>query len=264
MTASELTARFDVAEALAREAGALALGYFHEPGTFKATLKGAQDVASEVDGMVEALIRERLLAAFPGDGFLGEEDGVSEGAEAAPGIWVVDPIDGTANFVNHIPVWSVSIAYVVGNSIEIGLVYDPNADELFAARRGQGATVDGVAERASPATSLTAGTVGIGYSPRTSPEPVVQAIAGLLEAGGMYQRNGSGALMLAYVAAGRLLGYYEPHINAWDCLAGILLVQEAGGWTSDFLAGDGLYKGNPLTAAAPGVATALWAVVGMD
>ena len=162
------------------------------------------------------------------------------------------------------PLWCVSIAYVRQGRIEVGVIYDPNADELFAARHGQGAFCGEARISCSAADSLTQGTVGIGYSTRTSAATAVDSIRRLLDAGGIYQRNGSGALMLAYVGAGRLLGYLEAHINAWDCLAGILLVREAGGWTNDFLANDGLRHGNPVIAAAPGVTDAVRAVAAFD
>lgn len=257
MSDERLTARLGAAEAVAREAGQEALSFFRAPETISVKAKGRQDFVSQVDGAVERLIRERLAARFSDDGFIGEEDGADLDAAADAGIWVIDPIDGTANFVSGVPVWCVSIAYVVGDVIELGVIYDPNREELYSARRGQGAWRNGRQIRASRAGSLDEGTVGIGYSPRTAVAPVTGAIERLLTAGGMYQNNGSGALMLAYVAAGRLIGYCEAHINAWDCLAGILLVNEAGGWTSDFLADGGLLKGNPIVAAAPGVAEAL-------
>ena len=216
-------------------------------------------MATAVDREVEELIRARLADSFPDDGFLGEEAGGAPG-EAT---WVVDPIDGTACFVAGIPVWCVSIAFVVGREIEIGVVYDPNADELFAARRGGGAWLDGTPLSPAPATSLADGTTGIGYSLRRPGQATLDVLAPLLAADGMFQRNGSGALMLAYVAAGRLIGYFEAHINSWDCLAGLALVREAGGWTSDYLTGDALASGNPLAAAAPGLAAEMQRLTGL-
>ena len=255
--------RLQAAKDIAREAGRTALAYFRNPDGLEVIAKGRQDFVSEADHAVEALIRARLQDLFPEDGFLGEEGGAAIHDKDA-GLWVVDPIDGTTNFINQVPVWCVSIAYVLQGRIEVGVVYDPNADELFAARRGHGAFRGETPMATSAADSLTQGTVGVGYSTRTSGATAVDSIRRLLEAGGIYQRNGSGALMLAYVGAGRLLGYLEAHINAWDCLAGILLVREAGGWTNDFLANDGLLQGNPVIAAAPGVADAVCAVAGFD
>ena len=269
-----LAVRFRAAKDIAREAGQTALDYFRDPDALKVVSKGPQDFVSQADRAVETLIRDRLHELFPDDGFLGEEGGAEEGGAEeggaeegdrdASGLWVVDPIDGTSNFINRVPLWCVSIAYVRQGRIEVGVIYDPNADELFAARRGQGAFCGEARISCSAADSLTQGTVGIGYSTRTPVAPAVDGIRRLLDAGGMYQRNGSGALMLAYVGAGRLLGYLEAHINAWDCLAGILLVEEAGGWTNDFLANDGLLHGNPIIAAAPGVVDAVRAVAAFD
>ncbi len=259
-----LADRFRAAKEIAHEAGRAALAYFRDPDVLKVASKGPQDFVSQADGAVETLIRNRIYGLFPDDGFLGEEGDTAIGEDDVGSIWVVDPIDGTTNFINQVPVWCVSIAYVRRGRIEVGVIYDPNVDELFAARRGRGAFCGETRIASSGADSLTQGTVGIGHSTRTSAAPAVDGIRRLLDAGGMYQRNGSGALMLAYVGAGRLLGYFEAHINAWDCLAGILLVREAGGWTNDFLANGGLLHGNPIIAAAPGVADALRAVAAFD
>jgi len=157
----------------------------------------------------------------------------------------------------------VSVAVAHAGRPVIGVVEDPNVGETFSARAGRPATVNGIPVRASDATDLGAGSVAVGYSTRVPPRAALSALAALLEAGGMYQRNGSGALSLAYVAAGRLIGYYEPHINSWDCLAALVLVEQAGGWHNDFLAGDGLHRGNTLLAAAPGVADELRRLFGV-
>ena len=263
MDANTLHDRRVAAEHIACEAGALALAYFRDLPALAIETKGPQDVVSRADREVEDLIRERLLAQFPDDGILGEERGLTTGA-AEHGIWVVDPIDGTASFVAAIPAWCISIAYVVDREIELGVVYDPCHDELFVAQHGAGATVNGQPISVGAAARLAEGVVGVGYSGRTAPAPVLDFMAPLLAAGGMYFRNGSGALMIAYVAAGRLIGYYEAHINSWDCLAGIALVREAGGWASDVLAGDGLMKGNHIVAAAPGVAADIRRCAGLN
>jgi myo-inositol-1(or 4)-monophosphatase len=259
----QISKRFSAAQAIVREAGDLAMRYFRDRDSLAVESKGAQDVVSAADRAVEAMILDRIAARFPADSVLGEETGGPQSWDGATPLWVVDPIDGTACFVNGIPVWCVSIALVVSSEIEIGVIYDPNADELFAAHRGHGATLNGVPMRPSTATCFAEGTVGIGYSPRREAAPVVQAIAQLLAEGGMFQRNGSGALMLAYVAAGRLIGYYEAHINSWDCLAALAMIREVDGWTNDFLAGDGLTRGNAVGAAAPGLAEAMQRLSGL-
>lgn len=267
MPTATLDARLETTCDIAREAGALALDYFRDLGSLTVEHKGPQDVVSDADRAVEELIRQRLAEKFSGEDILGEEGGFAESAAASAqgrhGLWVVDPIDGTACFVVGIPVWCVSIAWVAEGQPAIGVVYDPNADEMFAARRGGGAVLNGRPLRLGDGASLTGGSVGVGYSMRRRPEDTLGFLESLLAAGGMFQSTGSGALMLAYVAAGRLLAYYESHINSWDCLAAICLIDEAGGWTSDFLAGDGLTAGNPLAAAAPGVTSQIKSFAGL-
>lgn len=263
---SELFAgRFAVAQDVAREAGRLALAASRTVGQLAVETKGVQDRVTEVDRNVQAFIAEAIAARFPDDDFLGEE---SDPRDAPPRIdgplWVVDPIDGTDCFVFGLPSWCISIAWLDGGATRLGVIYDPIHDELFAAAEGNGASLDGAPLAVSSAQSIDAGLVGIGYSSRVRPEDTLEPLARLMASGGMFHRCGSGALSLAWVAAGRLLGYYEPHINAWDCLAGLVLVREAGGLTSDFLANDGLMSGGPLAAAAPGVAGQIGMIGGLE
>ncbi len=254
--ARALITRFLVACALAREAGAIAKRRFSNRDSFTVAFKGPQNYLTEVDGEVERLIASRLHEVFPGDGFIGEEGEGRVGQAGAP-IWVVDPIDGTANFARGAPHFCVSIAAVVGREVEIGVIYDPMFDELFAARRGAGATLDGAAMRVSSTSDLKAASVEVGWNMRTGADAFVGLLDRVVKAGSAVVRSGSGALGLAYVAAGRHDGYVENHMNAWDCLAGVALVREAGGYVSDFLAGEGLRKGNAILACAPGVKDAL-------
>ncbi len=253
---ADLARRFDAAKAVAREAGQLALDYFRDLDALVVEHKGHQDLVSRADRDVEALIRRRLMEAFPGDAILGEEAGLT-GAPGDGGTWVVDPIDGTSGFLAGIPAWCVSIAFALGGEAEIGVINAPVTDELFTARRGGVARLNGAPIQASRAHSLEHGSVGVGLSNRVSPDAVLAFIDRLVRGGGLYFRNGSGALMLAYVAAGRLLGYYEPHMNAWDCLGGVALVRAAGGATNNVLAGDGLMGGGPVLAGGQGVSVAL-------
>jgi myo-inositol-1(or 4)-monophosphatase len=253
--------RLAAAIAVAQEAGGLALRLFRGREALVVEQKGPQDIVSEADRAVEALVRERLAALYPEDAVLGEEHGHVAG-DAAAGTWVVDPIDGTWCFLNGIGAWCVSLAFVREQVIEVGVVFDPVAGELFAARRGGGATLDGRPIRVSDARSLADGTLSVGYSLRVPPEPVTQALARLLARGGMYHRHGSGALGLAWTACGRLLGYIEPHMNSWDCLAGLLLVREAGGFTNDFLAAGALEDGNPVLAGPPQLEREIRAIAG--
>lgn len=260
LTDQQLADRFAFATKLVREAGALAAGYFADIASLTVKNKGPQDLVSEADHDTEVLIKESLKIAFPTDAFLGEETGPAD-IDGAVGIWVVDPIDGTQPFLSGMSSWCVSIAFIVGHTMEIGLVYDPMADELFSACRGHGATLNERPIHVASATGFGDGIVSVGYSLRTTPDAVLRTMSRLLHAGGMYQRNGSGALSLCYVACGRLIGYVEQHINSWDCLAALLIISEAGGHINDFLAGDGLTAGNVVIAGPPALYPALAALI---
>lgn len=246
--------RLAAACAVAVEAGLFAQSRFRAGG-LAVDRKGPQDVSSDADREVEALIRRRLAALFPEDGFLGEESGFAPARSGR--IWVVDPIDGSWCFVHGIRAWCVSVAAVDEAGMELGVVYDAEAGELFAAARGLGATLNGRPLRVASAQSLGDGTVSVGFSHRSRPEEVAPLIGELLRRGGLYHRHGSGALALAWTAAGRLIGYLEPHMNSWDALAGLLLVREAGGFATDLSAPGRLARGGAVVAGAPGVRSAL-------
>jgi myo-inositol-1(or 4)-monophosphatase len=252
--------RLLAAEAIAREAGAIAGRRFLDK-SFKVGFKGPQDYLTEVDGETEELIASRLMQAFPSDGFIGEE---TKARAEGGAVWVVDPIDGTANFARGVAHFCVSIACVAAGRAEVGVIYDPMRDELFAARRSGGARLNGAPISASRAQSLASSAVEVGWNMRAGAGQYVDLLRRVASTGASPYRIGSGALGLAYVAAGRLDGFVEHHINAWDCLAGIVLVSEAGGYVSDFLSGDGLAKGNPLIACAPGVKDALILAAAME
>jgi myo-inositol-1(or 4)-monophosphatase len=251
--------RFDFASRLIEEAGALAMSYFERLGTLTIKSKGQQDMASEADLNVEILIRDRLKLAFPEDDFLGEETGRGELA-GADGIWVVDPIDGTQPFVHGMGGWCVSIAFVAAGRIELGFVTSPARRETFIGWRGHGSTLNGKPIAVGSFTRLDEGIVGVGYSPRIGPDDFLPMFTRLLRQGGMFYREGSGALTLCSVACGRLIGYVEPHINSWDCLGALAVIQGAGGRINDFLAGDGLWKGNRVIAGPEALYPALEAL----
>jgi len=242
-----IAARFAFALDLIRDAGDLAEDYFNIRDTLTIKSKGLQDMVSEADLNTELLIKSGLERAFPQDAFLGEETGITEfGADQ--GIWVVDPIDGTQPFVSGLSSWCVSIAFVQGNVLKFGMVYAPVRDELFAGGVDFPATLNGQPVERHPGQTIKDGICGVGYSTRVGPDDFLSWFSRLLQAGGMFYRDGSGALTLCYVAAGRLLGYIEPHINSWDCLGAIAVMRAAGLQTSDFLANDGLRQGNSLIA----------------
>lgn len=245
-------ARFESAIRVARSAGTLAHSFFERAASLTIEHKGTQDLVSEADRETEAHITTELLGAFPEDGFLGEEHGLTPGTGSS-GTWVVDPIDGTQPFLLGLPTWCISIAYVVEDRIDIGVIYNPVLDDLYAAHFGHGATHNGDTIHVCAATSLDQGLTGVGCSPRTGADDLATMMHRLRAAGGMYQRTGSGALNLAYVATGQHIGYVEKHIHAWDCLAALCLITEAGGLTSPFLAENGIGGAGPIVAGAPGV-----------
>lgn len=259
----EIGKRFDLAKSMAVEAGKLALDYYNRRDTLVIEMKrDPQDVVSIADRDVETLIRKLVAKAYPDDGFLGEEYGLQKGTSGFT--WVVDPIDGTSPFVNGMPNWCVSIALLHDASPVIGVISAPCHDELYAAALGQGATLNGKRLKLDPARTVRNSVTGIGANNYVTPQVVAKMVEDLLSAGGNFIRNGSGALMLAYVAAGKLVGYYEPYMHAWDCLAGYCLVQEAGGWYHPFPTdGERLTKGSSVLAAAPGAKDDLRAVAGL-
>lgn len=258
--AMDLELRLKVGQAVVRETGKKAADFFARRSALAIDRKGAQDLVSEADRACEDHIVSTLSKSFPSDSFLGEEGGVRHpGGEA---MWVVDPIDGTHNFLTGVPFWCISLALVVRGEAVIGLIYDPLADELFSAISGGGAFLNGAPMRVSGETDIKRARVCVGFSYRRPVANHVRTIESLLSAGCEYLRLGSGALGLAYTAAGRFDGYWEQHTNSWDAAAGLVLVREAGGWTNDFLAGSGLTEGNEVLAATPALALAVGNLTG--
>lgn len=248
--------RLDFATALARDAGRMAHAAF---GRSAQSLKGRHDIVTAMDRDVERFIRRAIAARYPGDAIVGEE----EGGQGGEHVWVIDPIDGTANYARGIPHYCVSIGYLERGAPTVGVLFEPAHERLYAAARGAGAWCNGERLAVSACADVDAATIECGWSTRRTAHDYVALVARVLEAGCAMRRAGSGALGLADVAAGRIEGYCELHINAWDCAAGLLLVGEAGGRTSDFFAGDGLACGNPLLATNVALCATLAAVVGI-
>lgn len=243
--------RLEFAVSLAEKAGKLGMDYFRKLDTLNVTQKGHQDLVSEADRNVETLIRQELAKAYPEDGILGEEHGMEEGSSGYT--WVTDPIDGTANFVTGIPQWCVIIACVHQGQVIVGVIHDPVAGETFKAAAGQGAFLNDKPIRTSTSQSLSTGSVGVGFNGRTAITDAVNVVGALVSKGGVFFRNASGGLMLAYAASGRLIGYVESHMNAWDCLAGMLIAKEAGGMVMEQDIDNSLYHGARIVVGAPGV-----------
>ena len=248
-----LAPRFDAAIAAARTAGALALRAFGDRGSLAVMRTAPQDVHTDADVAVERAIVAALRAQFPEDAFLAEEEMRANGERC----WVIDPIDGTANFARGLPNWCVSIAFADAGAIEIGVIFDPVHDKLYAARRGRGAHCNGRSLRVSGIADPAQATIEIGYSSRVATADYAHCVSTLAAAGANVMQLGSAALGLARVAEGTLDGYAERHLYAWDALAGMLLVEEAGGRVRPFLEGDALAAGNAVVAATPGIYAAI-------
>ena len=238
----------DAAVRLARAAGAIlreGWGRTHQP-----ELKGRIDLVTEYDRRSEALLLERIAREFPGHAVLAEESGARPVAGARVR-WVVDPLDGTTNFAHNYPFFAVSIGVEVDGVMAAAVVYDPVREELFAAARGEGATLNGAAIHVSRIARVEDALLvtGFPYDVREHPErsvPLFQAF--LVRAQGV-RRDGSAALNLAYLACGRFDGFWEGHLSAWDMAAGTLLVREAGGLVTAYDGGPFVLDGRQILAS---------------
>ena len=218
----------ELAERAAREAGEVLLGWFGREPEGLASKTSVTDPVSEADREAERTIREFLSAERPDDGILGEE-GTQE-PTANGRTWIVDPLDGTVNFLYGMRTWAVSIALEDSDGLAVGVVYNPVDDECFSARRGEGAALNGEPLRVTSCTSLDRAMVGTGFSyeaPRR--ETQAKLLVKVLPRVRDVRRAGAAALDLAYVAAGRNDAFYEHGLKRWDEAAGVLLVKEAGG-----------------------------------
>ncbi|MFK7791938.1 MAG: inositol monophosphatase [Devosiaceae bacterium] len=244
-----IAARQVLASKLAQEAGQLALDYYNKRDSLEIETKAsALDLVSIADRAVEDMICARIRAEFADDAILGEEGGASQGSSGYT--WIIDPIDGTVPFLMGLPHWCVVIAVAKGPETLLGVIDVPCIEEHFAARAGHGATLNGKVLKLDASKKIDQVLVAVGASDRSDPGPVVEIIGGLMAKGAMYYRNGSGANMLANVAAGRLGGYVEPDMNPWDSVAGLLMITEAGGSIFPYPADQAL---GLTMGAAPGV-----------
>ncbi|HKZ08645.1 MAG TPA: inositol monophosphatase family protein [Methylomirabilota bacterium] len=234
----------EVAVAAARRAGALLRA--HAGAARTVTAKSSPiNLVTEIDRQAEALIVETIRARFPHHAVLGEEGGPQG---SGPHRWIIDPIDGTTNFVHGLPLFSVSIGLEVEGQIRTGVVYDPNRDECFVAERGAGAYLGDRRLTVSATASLEASLLATGfpYDVRDTPDNNLAEYAAFTRQNRSVRELGSAALTLAWVAAGRLDGYWELVLGPWDVAAGWLLVEEAGGQVTTV-------TGSPLDLGAPSV-----------
>jgi myo-inositol-1(or 4)-monophosphatase len=223
------------AAGIAREAGALLLE--HAAAGVEVLHKGEVDLVTRADQASEDLILRAVRARFPGHGILAEESGTVRG-EAGGYVWVVDPLDGTTNYAHEYPVFSVSIALQVQGRIEVGVVYNPLLDEVYAARRGNGATLNGRRRRVTATDTLERAFLATGFAyDVTASDPEKNNIgpfSRFLVRAQAVRRAGSASLAIAKVGVGRTDGFWERGLHAWDMAAALVIVEEGGGFVSDY------------------------------
>lgn len=243
----------EIAQAAARRGAGILLRYWEQLGKDDADLKARNDWVSTADRESEAAIMETIREHCSGDAFLGEETGVSAGSSDRT--WIIDPLDGTSNYLQHFPFWSISIALRVRQETVAAMIYEPLRDLFFTAERGAGAFRNGAPMRVSAQGTLEGAFVATGFPFRAQEyvAPYVAIFTDVIRTSKGVRRAGSAALDLAYTAAGVFDGFFEMHLAPWDVAAGALLVTEAGGIVTDFSGGQRwLGRGN-IVGAAPGV-----------
>lgn len=246
---SELLARRSGVTDILRSAGQVARARFADRD-FETESKGVQDFVSIVDRETEDNIRQALNTAFPNDTVMGEEAGGALGKCT----WIVDPIDGTSNFVRGIGHWCLSAALVTDNHAVVGVIYDPMLDEMFTCHAGGGATLNGRPMQVSKTTSPKAALLGISFNFQNSKDAVSTVVGDLISNGTSFRMLGAGALSLAHCAAGRTDGFWEGFMKPWDAAAGLALVAEAGGAVCDYGAKGGFANGNAVLVSTPSLA----------
>lgn len=246
-----------VASAAARKASEVIAHAFRDIDLIKVEKKAPTDFVTAVDRAVERILIDEIKERFPDHKFLGEESGVSGNPDAEVE-WIIDPLDGTTNFVRGIPQFAISIGCKVKGRLEHGLILDPIRDDEFSASRGQGARLNGKRIRVSDTKSLEGSLLatGIPFGDATLPhvDAYLSCTKELLEkntAG--IRRLGAASLDLAYLAAGRFDGFYEIDLKPWDIAAGVLIVREAGGLVSDLSGGDNYMESGNILCGNPRV-----------
>ncbi|MBL1435803.1 MAG: inositol monophosphatase [Rhodobacteraceae bacterium] len=248
---SQASANMNLMIKAARVASRKLIRDFNEVENLQVSSKGPGDFVSRADKMAEETIREILMETRPNYGFLGEEFPEIIGNDPTRR-WIVDPLDGTTNFLHGLPHWAISIALEFKGEIVAAVVYDPIKDELFASEKGAGAWVNDRRLRVSGRTTMieTIYATGLPFGGRADLPDTISELARILPVCAGVRRWGSAALDLAYVAAGRYDGYWERGLNPWDMAAGLLLVKEAGGLLDGVITGDDPLKSGSVIAAA--------------
>jgi myo-inositol-1(or 4)-monophosphatase len=251
-----IVARLGFARDLARTVGREAEAFRRtaDQASLSVSTKSLQDFVTIADRRAEESIRSALAQAFPDDGFLGEETG---GTPTASGYWVVDPIDGTLNYIRGLRHWGVSIAFVREGEVRIGCVFDAASGNVYSAALGGGAFCEDEPVAASTRSEPSEALAIFGYSRRTSHEDFLATLSRLHDTGFEYRRLGAAAIGLVRVAAGVADLYYEAHVNCWDVLAGALIAREAGAAVEMPPLDVMLATGGPLVAYAPSLGSSM-------
>ncbi len=240
----------NIAVRAARNAGSIIARHVDRLDRIRVESKGLNDFVSDVDRMAEQEVIQVLQKAYPDHAIIGEETGRHGEADYR---WIIDPLDGTTNFLHGLPHFAVSIALEHKGRLEVGVIYDPMRQELFSAARGEGASLDGRKLRMRPQKSFSGRLIGTGF-PFRRPQHMdayLNMFRGVSKRAADLRRAGSAALDLAYVAAGRLDGYWEIGLHPWDLAAGALLVREAGGVVGDFTGGENFMDSGNIVAGSP-------------
>lgn len=250
-TSESMQPLLNIAITAARLAGDIIVRHLEQLDRIKITAKSSEEYFTEVDIKAEQAIIHTIHKAYPEHGIIAEESGIHN--DNAESVWIIDPLDGTTNYMHGFPFFSVSIAHKVKNRIEHAVVYDPIHHECFSASRGRGAQLNDRRIRVSKQTQLNASLLGTGFPFRNIALaqrylPTFEALIG--KCAGV-RRTGSAALDLAYVASGRLDGFWEFGLRPWDIAAGSLIVKEAGGLISDLQGGETYMKQGDVVAGTP-------------
>lgn len=223
---------------IARGAGRIVLEGYKNIQTCRAKVDPG-DVVTEIDEASEKYVIDRIKSEYPNEAILSEESGAI-GYESGEGIWIIDPLDGTRNYTQHVPFFCVSIAYCIGGAAQLGAIYDPVHDEMFFAEKGKGTFLNGGLIVVSKEESVEDGLINVSWARgKGDSEQFINYLDNLSEHTSYFRRLGSAALVMAYVASGRLQGYVQSGVNPWDVAAGVVIIEEAGGNVTDF-------QGNPM------------------
>lgn len=245
-----------IAVRAARSASRVLLRYYEHTDTLNISEKSRNDFVSEVDRQAEQVIIAELRDKYPHHGILAEESGLQQGDEFQ---WIIDPLDGTTNYLHGIPQFAISIALSHRERLEHGVIYDPLRDELYTASRGDGAKLNDRRLRVSQHPSLQGALLGTGFPFKEQRfiKPYLGMFEALLQDTAGIRRPGSAALDLAYVAAGRTDGFWELGLAPWDFAAGVLLVREAGGFVTDLAGGGDFFTTGNIVAGGVKVQSAI-------